>query len=225
MQRITEYHSGHRNTLLFADFETRFLEICEAHRAQGRALAFAFILFDRQHSMLRRVLGTGEFWDSLDELSGRLLTIFSFDVRAAGSASDPAGDLRGMVQVEGAGASNPVAALAQHFEGIERDVFPCILFFQVDGAEVIDSFGVQLRVNEFDGAYRELEDVIGSAVDVLSRVMDENAENAHEIFNLVRRGIEDRRTRGTALRVWRTTVGFGELAGVIELLRLLMHQG
>ena len=78
MWQITEHVQNGRRGLSQAEFESHFVQMCETHRAQGRALAFAFILFDARQPHLRQALDEERYWAALDEQSGRNLTVFAF---------------------------------------------------------------------------------------------------------------------------------------------------
>ena len=64
------------------EFAREFPKICRSHRETGRALAFAFILFDYDHPEVRKVLYDQMYWDALDKISGRFLTVFSFNLQS-----------------------------------------------------------------------------------------------------------------------------------------------
>ncbi len=74
---ITVEGSTCRADYSFEEFWDRFLEICEEHRATGRALAFAFILYDFPHPQIIKMLRDTDYWRALDRLSGKHLTVFS----------------------------------------------------------------------------------------------------------------------------------------------------
>ena len=82
MNRVASFSDGSWRRHSWEDFEDRFFDTCEAHRAQGRALAFALILADREHPYVRSVLENQAYWDSLDDLAGQNLSVFCFDVRS-----------------------------------------------------------------------------------------------------------------------------------------------
>lgn len=75
MYLIHEGVASHRRGLSIEAFERRFIQLCEAHHAQGRAWAFAFIVYDERHPHVRRALGEDGYWDYLDQLSGNALTV------------------------------------------------------------------------------------------------------------------------------------------------------
>src|SRR5437867_6099190 len=59
-----------------AQFREKVIAICNKHRAEKRALVFAFLLFDRRHAQVARVLDDCRFYETLDEIAGSLLTVF-----------------------------------------------------------------------------------------------------------------------------------------------------
>src|SRR5580704_1457649 len=61
----------------FKSFESKMLEICNEHRKEDRALAFAFILYDFENPHLRKILEDRYYWEALNIISGKYLTVFS----------------------------------------------------------------------------------------------------------------------------------------------------
>lgn len=80
--------SGH-DSYFYDEFESDFLRICETHREEGRALAFAFILYDFTSPQVAKVLRDQDYWNALDQLSGKYLTVFSFHTRPASKRVSP----------------------------------------------------------------------------------------------------------------------------------------
>ena len=78
---ILENEPGGSSPIIeFEQFKERFFKICEEHRSTGRALAFAFILFGEQHAEMYNMLENQNYWQALNTLSGRWLTVFTFRV-------------------------------------------------------------------------------------------------------------------------------------------------
>src|SRR6266480_728147 len=59
-----------------AQFREKVIAICNEHRAEKRALVFAFLLFDRRHAQVARVLDDSRFYETLNAIAGSLLTVF-----------------------------------------------------------------------------------------------------------------------------------------------------
>lgn len=60
----------------FESFEDSFLKICKLHKVNGRALAFAFILYGNDQPHIFKILDDRFYWRALHERSGQYLTIF-----------------------------------------------------------------------------------------------------------------------------------------------------
>src|ERR1043166_45904 len=176
MWHITEHAADGRRALSPAAFESQFLAVCAGHRAQGRALAFAFILFDSRHPHLRKALEDDAYWEALDELSGRYLTVFSFLAYLRNRSPDaPLHGVRAMVSIPRLTSETPIDLLATYFPGLSREQLPCILFFQVSNDAVIDSCAVSLGPStDPAAAYNEIADVLQTAIKSIGRVEDEN---------------------------------------------------
>jgi hypothetical protein len=219
--RITAFDEGDWRIIPFESFKNDFLGICEAHRAQGRALAFAFILFDRSHPYVRSALAQQNYWDALNQRAGRYLSVFSLDARPP-ATTEPEAELRLMYVVDAPRHDHIHLALSQHFDGLDEAKLPCVLFFQVADAQVIDMTLVTLAGTNLSETYNELEAVIGTAADSVARVEDDNAQNAQEIFNLITGALRDRQTRRGLLRLYHVVRPFADLAGVVQLIRFLL---
>lgn len=218
--RITRFDEGDWRTVPFEALEEDFLEICETHRAQGRALAFAFILFDRSHPYVRSALAQRNYWDALDARSGQQLSVFSLDVRPASEKQFT--ERRGMHAVLAPTPHHIQGALSRYFGDLQEFSLPCVLFFQVADGKVIDTAVAALAETDLTSTYAELEAVIGTAADAVARVEDENAEHAQEIFHLITSALDDRRRKQGLVRLFHAARPVGDLVGVVELLRRLL---
>lgn len=204
MWQITEHAPSGRRALSPSDLESTFLATCEAHRAQGRALAFAFILFDARHPHLRKALEDPAYWEALDDLSGRQLTVYTFLAymhdRRPGAA--PHGT-RAMFGIPRLMTAPPHELLAEYFPGVRRQKLPCVLFFQVDSGEVIGSTAVSLTVdNNPAAAYNEVADLLQTALVSIARVEDDSAANSAEIFHLIESALAQRALKDRAIALY-----------------------
>lgn len=195
MWAISEESGQGRRSISAEDFRDRFLEICGAHRAQGRALGFAFILFSAKNPHIIGALQDHHYWEALDKITGRHLSVFSFVTRHGASqyGNDPRPVLRSMFQVPAVTSAQPLARLSDYFPGMNEGHLPCILFFQVSGGSVIDSFAVSLSDTSADppATFNELAGILTVAADSVSHVTDDNAINGPEIFGLIRGAVAD----------------------------------
>lgn len=61
----------------FESFKEQMLNICAKHKADGRAQAFAFILFDFTNPHISKIINDRDYWLAFDEISGEYLTVFT----------------------------------------------------------------------------------------------------------------------------------------------------
>ena len=219
MLRITAYRTGEWRSVSAEDFESRFLEICQSHRAQGRALAFAFILFDRAHPYVRNALAQQHYWEALDERSGRSLSVFSIDVRGGAEGSER----RWMNTVQSPSLDRVRQVLSDHFEGAEAITTPCVLFFQVADGKLVDSAVVQIAANGLTDTYEELESVIGTAADAVNQVQDVNAGNANEIFNLIVSALRERQRMKGFVKIYHLSQPVVQIGAAVQAVYWLFH--
>lgn len=207
----------------FDEFERRLPEVCLSHRAQGRALAFALVLHDARQPHLRKALDDDTYWEALDALSGRSLTVFSFECaprRSRPVAASPNGREL-LVAVRGSPSRTVHDALATHFPGLSVRQLPTVLFFQVDEhGEILDSCAATLLSNPADpaAAYNSLQTVLQVAVASLQHVEVANAENAREVYQLIVEGLHDLAVKQ---RIRAVFTGIKAVSGVATIARLV----
>lgn len=70
-------NTSDNQALDFATFEESMIEICKEQRLNGKALAFAFILYDLTNPEIKKLLDDADYWNSLNEISGDKICVFS----------------------------------------------------------------------------------------------------------------------------------------------------
>ena len=177
----------------FKNFESHFLHICESHREDKRALAFAFILYDLRSPQVAKALKDPDYWQALDHISGNYLSVFSFHTKGPTQNTDT--ETRVFYQMsrvmldeyeDGRGL------LEKHFELNERVKLPAILFFQVSNAEIVGSRLVQLTKETTEESFLEIKDIISGAAEAVSSVTEENYRNDHVVFQLIEENLNNR---------------------------------
>lgn len=128
------------------NFLSRFISICEQHKKDLRAKAFAFILYDFENEAIRKVLKLQGGFARLDRLSGRDLSIFYLH---SGN--------RGIFR-----AFNEIFMGA--FDLKKSYHLPLILFFNLEDGDVenVDVFPLQQDnlAFAFDEVFRIVEDYV-----------------------------------------------------------------
>jgi len=119
----------------FAQFRNEFMDICASHHKNARALAFAFILYDFEHPQIVKVLEDQHYWNALNKISGKYLTVFSFRLNSFGTFDDSR------------------AFIKEQFGVDLPEANPSILFFQVSDKQISDSFMVEIKADMVGGAY------------------------------------------------------------------------
>lgn len=123
-------------------FLARFDEICSAHLAQGRAKAFAFILYDFTNDSIQKILRNQGVFAQLDRLAGRDLSVFYLH----------------------AGTRRAIEAFNAHFFSVlgveDQATLPCVVFFRVDGESIEDVQIAALDSADLIHGFHELYGVI-----------------------------------------------------------------
>ena len=176
-------------------FSKRMIDICNDHRKQNRAMAFAFILYDFQNPQVGKILNDREYWLALNEMSGKYLTVFSLNYRPRRIPRRPRDEIDHCFHMLTAISTrfNPAegtnALIERYFGPNVAATYPAILFFQVDGNAVVDSLLIELREQQIEPAFLELRDYVNRAVEALKKILPENKRNIGEIFDCLEREV------------------------------------
>ncbi len=171
------------------------LEICNKHKAEETALAFAFIISDLENPHINKVLRDTDYLKSLHVISGHYLTVFFLHDAYANQTINKAKESN-IVRIEL--SVQPVNSipnirpkdLAKVLIDDEILSSPSILFFQVDKGLVTDYFVTSLRANEIQKGFNEMKDIIKVAVESFGMVKNENKQNSEALFNLLKSNLE-----------------------------------
>ena len=182
------------------DFTQSITDLCDRHRQENRALAFAFILYDFTNPQIRRILEDNIYWDALNTISGHYLSIYyihSSGKTFAGDLKDVSScEQRGMYKFGTTNNMDAILPILKRSLALVDDVnLPSVLFFQVEDGLVIDHFLVELIEEKFEESYKELENNISAAVRSLARIAPENYDNTDCIFECLRREIKNTKIR------------------------------
>ncbi|SEW34327.1 hypothetical protein SAMN05428988_4109 [Chitinophaga sp. YR573] len=130
----------------FDTFLTRFIAICEEHLKNGRAKAFAFILYDFHDSAIKQVLRSQGGFARLDRLAGHDLSVFYLH-------SDNKRQLN---------AFNDI--FLHMFDILPAQNLPFVLFFKLVDRDAVDVEIAELEQSNimfaFDELYQKMEDYI-----------------------------------------------------------------
>jgi len=195
-------------------FNKRMIDICNEHRRQNRAMAFAFILYDFENPQVFKILNDMEYWIALNKISGKYLTIFSLNYQLPQKDSTLHGLVPIPIMVSPSVATN---GLIRKYFGSDLVVtYPAILFFQVSHDSVVDSLLVTLVEEHIESAFLELKDYIKRAVESLERIHPENKWNIKEIFDALDREVRSARNMRKLKRVVKGAGGIAELISLVK---------
>ena len=182
------------------DFPQAFFELCKSHRKENRALAFAFILCDFNNAEVFKVLQDHDYWAALDNLSGEYLTIFSFHI-APETQRQQSADQPGMLRAEHRNAFTLANTFISELVHVQyKSGEAAVLFFQVEGAEVVGAHLVHLEASKVEESFNEIRALIKDVVESVSRVQPQFKGNSTEIFALITNTLDQRHLIGNAKR-------------------------
>ncbi|ESU20953.1 hypothetical protein FCR2A7T_07240 [Flavobacterium cauense R2A-7] len=178
----------------YEQFEEEFLEICNQHKNEGRALVFAFIVYDFENAHISQMLNNSDYWISLNAVSGNYLTVFSLHYKP----EDMKEKLMEMMRQKMDGAiknlhfipanQNPSLDsnnLIKKYFGNDITInYPSVLFFQTNGEKVTDYRLIELDQERLEDSFIELKKYIRSAANALTEVNREQYDEK-TVFNLV----------------------------------------
>lgn len=218
----TIYHNSGDEGHDFPSFRDKMIQICNQHRADNRALAFAFILYDFENPQLWKILNDTEYWLALNEISGKYLTVFSLNYREKQKVKKHRrSEFKGFQFLTNISTTDSPSEgtneLIKKYFGVDIEVkYPAILFFQVDRESVIDSLLVELKEEMIELAFLELKEYIKSSVNALKQISSENMGNIKEIFDCLERDVESTKSVRKVKRVIKNT---GSLIGLISSIK------
>lgn len=126
----------------------RFTDICNDHLSNGRAKAFAFLLYDFQDKNIKNILKNQGGFAMLDRLSGHDLSLFYLNSK----------DKHLLKQFN--------YVFLKAFDIDEQGIqLPLVLFFKIVDNEVADIEIVELEQNNLMFAFKELYDIVKNYID------------------------------------------------------------
>ena len=177
------------------NFKASIVDLCERHKKEGRALAFAFLMFDFENPQITKILEDKDYWNSLHQISGSYLSIFYINSRESHFGEDLSKigfeEKRGLYEVNKNQAILPI--LKQYFDLDDNIKLPSILFFQVDERMIIDYFLLNLDEEKIEDSFLELKTYIKEAVNNLKGIKKEYYQNSQPIFDVMKSGVEGKR--------------------------------
>ncbi|MFH2066495.1 MAG: hypothetical protein ABIK15_14950 [Pseudomonadota bacterium] len=216
-----------------ARFQKYLLQLCATHQKEGKALSFAFIIYDFADYTINKILKDRDYWSTLDIISGNYLSIFYInsqnsyfkdrqteiqEERNKNNESDGDMHLRLLRPIEfQAKSPNEISSFVQKEFGINESIkTPFIIFFQTKGIDIIDYFGIELKAEKVDEAFIELKNQIQYAVDSIKSVTPENRSNFVEIFNLIKNGVQDERLKTYIIKTIKPGLGIGSIFSLVK---------
>lgn len=217
---FTIYQNTRGEEHSFDSFEKRMIQICNEHRKNNRALAFAFILYDFQNPHIWKILNDGGYWLALHHISGKYITVFSLHYKEPGHTKRM-NDFDGFNMLTSIPTNfNPSRGtnkLVSKYFGDDINInYPAILFFQVDDNKIIDSLLIDLREEQIEPAFLELKEYMKKAVSALKNTSSESKKNLNEIFDCLEREVKyTQRVR----KIKRVTENAGNIIGLISSIK------
>lgn len=214
-----------RNTqgVSFEEFLDNFFEICKTHQLEGRASAFAFIIYDFNNPHLYKILMDRDYWESLNRLSGHYLTIFSLFEEMTKTKIDSKANPKYLrlnfeaVKVETRkDVSLSYKQIIETFFGDIEFKTPSILFFQVKDENITDHFFVGLQENKIEEGFIELQHFIKESVESIQQISPDNKENYSEIFKMLEVSVNSAVWWKKAAKTTKTIIGIKKFFGLFK---------
>ncbi|MFZ5552784.1 MAG: hypothetical protein ACOZCO_06695 [Bacteroidota bacterium] len=181
----------------FKEFKDDLLSICQSHHRQGRASAFALIIYDLSNPQIAKILHDPIYWNSLDEISGKHLTVFSLldstlDHQLK-EKTTPKSSYFKFNAVKVNTSETPklgyIQLVQKYFGGLELKS-PSILFFQVINEEISDHVLIELKEDKIEDGFLEIKKVIEASVKAVSAISKDNKHRHNEIFREIKKSVE-----------------------------------
>ena len=191
------------------------IKVCQTHKVENRALAFAFIVADLHNPHVNKILHDHNYINALHEISGKTLTVFFLmDDYVNRRIIDSSNSNRILLELGLQPLNGPPSLMPKQLAKIliEEEILqtPCILFFQVEDYNVTDFFITKLSESRIEDGFIEIKDIIEKAVTSLKNVKPENRKNSKELFNLIQQEIESSEFWKNANKVYQKVVKLKE---------------
>lgn len=191
------------------------MQVCQTHKSENRALAFAFIVADLHNPHVNKILHDHNYINALHEISGKTLTVFFLmDNYVNRTIIDSSNSNRILLELGVQSLNGPPSLMPKQLAEIliEEEILetPCILFFQVEDYNVTDFFITKLNENRIEDGFLEIKDIIEKAVKSLAIVKPENRKNSKELFNLIQLEIESSEFWKNANKVYKNVIKLKE---------------
>ena len=173
----------------------KIMDVCQKHRNENRAYAFALIVFDFYDPHINKILNDEDYFNALDYTTGKDLTVFFINSDYLSAQSEKAkvtSKIRVELSVEkvrGAANYSP-KYIAEKLLNEQSLPSPSVLFFNVYNNAICDSTIARLRENEIEKGFNELIQLMKIAVKSFKEVQGKNRHNNAEIFQLLKRTID-----------------------------------
>lgn len=202
----------------FSSFYETFINICKEHKTKGKAMAFAFILYDFENPQIKKVLEDRDYWLSLNSISGKFITVFSIHYKE-NIKIDINTDSRLHSLVTVTNDKNPSVdsnkLIQKYFGKSIIPKYPSILFFQIANENIADSILIELDSEAIEDSFLELKKYLVKTVEVLKKISHENRNNHVEVFSLIESEVKGIRSRKMMLRRVKKIISAIELASSI----------
>jgi len=177
----------------FNEFRERFMAICAEHRTAGRALAFAFLLFDIDTPELIKVLRDPDYWRALDRVSGSYLSVFTLvGHQPRSDHQTERRNLTGIGPVSDPGAR--LQLILNSYFGLQTTVdLPALVLFQVEEGRVSGASFIQLQAGSVEATFNEIRELLRDVVDALATSGQKGHSDAGAAFEAIRARLRKRK--------------------------------
>ncbi len=195
MVPIKIFEDGSIHGLSTDDFSKGIIDLCETHRKENRALAFAFLIYDFENPQILKVIEDINYWNALNTISGKYLSVYYIHSRENIFGEDLSvhngHENRGLYPIDDKTHRSHVIPMLKNYFALDEYVkLPAIMFFQVEGKQISDYFLIELFADKVEESFLELKDYISSAVKRLKMIAPVNRENLHPIFESMKQGVK-----------------------------------
>jgi len=156
------------------------------------------------------MLDDQDYWIALDKISGNKLSVFSFHTPPWIISSRCK-----KTQIKIDPEDNTQTILSKYFDVDGNISYPSLLFFQVEKQAIIDHFWLKVQSEKIEDVFVEIKRSIIAAVESVKNVLPEHYDNSQEIFNLVRRGLDDKKIKTLISKAIGRAPDVASLAGFI----------
>lgn len=174
-----------KESIGFNEFKKKLIETTENARNNKHILAHCILLYKRSNPYITKILSDHEYYDSLNEVSGRFVNIYHIDTNIQNGIDLP----REMNLYTDTDEYYQIEKDFRNVFEINDQHTAMLIFLNIQDKEIIEYIVCKVNERSLDGTFLYLKGLVEKVVTSIKEVEKENFDNRDVIFHLQQIGI------------------------------------